>query len=458
MDQIDLKVLKIGKEIKNGKVVGNPKFLVDFNILPPSALIEIQGAFEIPILMSSGAVTVKLNKEGFKFEAQMSILGGIIDTHVKVEWDWRLKKFEARLKPTTIAFGLVSICAATDMKACTQDAVAIFKSTPSLSFELDAGIKIPVLLTEGKALIKAQDGKFYMNLYAKLFGVFENEMTIIASKSLFELTMRKRFDLKQAITDVGNMAKNAIDKGFEVMLKVTENINKVEDAIHWGIDKFCDTLGLRKIGIPHTNINVCEGIKAIVSGLAAGIKKILEPVIELIRGLVKKASDLFFGALGTLLDISGEGSFRVRITNGGGLLELGDAERSAVAKDAGLNLSGAELDELSLLDIVEQRRRLEDAGLVSEDENGLPVITLCLGLELNFFGAKLNMPLESTCLTLDLDKVKNIFKTIAMEIYNYVKDKIVGKAVEWLKKQWTDWGSKAADMFKDGLDKVKVLH
>ena len=438
MDHIDLGFLKIGKEMKNGKVVGNPKFLIDFNLSPPSALINIRGAFNIPILQSSGEVTVALNKQGFKFEAGMSILGGIIKTHVLVQWDWKMKKFEARIKPTNI-LGLVKICAASDFDACKKDAIAIFKTTPKVSFEMDAGINIPALLTRGNALIEAKDGKFYMNLYAKLFGVFENEMTVISDKSMFELKLQKRIDLKQAIVDVGEMAKEGIETGFEAMLKVTENIKKVENAVHWGIDKFCDVLHLDKIGIANTKINVCEAIKAAVTGIAEGVKKILEPVIRAIKGLVLDASKLFFRALGTLLNVGGETTFRVRIANShGGLLQLSDAELGA----------------LSLLDTEQQRRRLDDAGLLSNVEKG-SVMTLCLGMQLNFFGDRLNVPLEKTCLSIDLEKVKNIFKTIAMEIYTYVKDNIVGKAIEWLKKQWSDWGSKAAKMFTGGLEKVK---
>jgi len=277
-------------------------------------------------------------------------------------------------------------------------------------------------------------------VYAKLFGVFENEMTVISDKSMFELTLRSRVDLKQAITDVGVMAREKINAGFNAVLKVTENIDKVENSIHWGIDKFCKVLHLDKIGIPNTKINVCEAIKAVVKGIAAGIKLILNPIIKAIKALVMEATKLFFNALGALLNVSGETSFRVRIANsgGGGLLQLNDAELSA----------------LSLLDTAQQRRRLEDAGLVSEDEKGTS-ITLCLGMDLNFFGAKLNVPLEKTCLSIDLEKIKNIFETIATEIYKYVKSNIVEKAVAWLKKQWTDWGSKAAKIFTDGLNKVK---
>ena len=62
MDQIDLKVLKIGARLQNNKVVGNPKFLMDFSVTPPSALIQINGAFEIPVLQTYASCNVLLDK------------------------------------------------------------------------------------------------------------------------------------------------------------------------------------------------------------------------------------------------------------------------------------------------------------------------------------------------------------------------------------------------------------
>ena len=37
----------------------------------------------------------------------MNMLFGAFKTHVKVKWDWYMKKFEARMKPTTLWGGLV---------------------------------------------------------------------------------------------------------------------------------------------------------------------------------------------------------------------------------------------------------------------------------------------------------------------------------------------------------------
>ena len=45
MDQIDLGIVKIGGSLDGINVVGDPKFIVDFNMVPPTAAIDIEGAF-----------------------------------------------------------------------------------------------------------------------------------------------------------------------------------------------------------------------------------------------------------------------------------------------------------------------------------------------------------------------------------------------------------------------------
>ena len=120
-------------------------------------------------------------------------------------------------------------------------------------------------------------------------------MVSLCSGCYFELTMRTRCDLKQAITDVGNMAKNAIDKGFEVMLNRSSGKTSTRLRMPFTGASILDALGLRKIGIPHTNINVCEGDQGARERAGCRSSRCYwSTVIELIRGLVKKASDLWY--------------------------------------------------------------------------------------------------------------------------------------------------------------------
>ena len=73
-----------------------------------------------------------------------------------------------------------------------------------------------------------------MDVYAKLFGVFENSMTVVSDNSMFELTMRSHDGLQKSIADVGEMVRDKIMAAFNSVLKVTENINKVEKSIKLG--------------------------------------------------------------------------------------------------------------------------------------------------------------------------------------------------------------------------------
>ena len=103
MDQIDLGFLKIGAALDGaGGVKGNPKFIMDYAVIPPKALIDIEGAFSIPILQSSGQAKVVLSSDGFEFSANMNMLFGTFVTDMTVNWDWEMTKFEARIKPTSL--------------------------------------------------------------------------------------------------------------------------------------------------------------------------------------------------------------------------------------------------------------------------------------------------------------------------------------------------------------------
>ena len=385
----------------------------------------------------------------------MNILYGTLVTDVSVKWDWEFKRFEARLKPTKIFGGLVSVCAASDIDACAKDAVASNRGCLGLTetecssvedkktyFKFDGGIKIPILLTEGKGLVEAGHGKFSMHLDATLFGVFSGSLSVTADRSHFELTLRRSLNLKQTVDDIAAKAKSAVDVAFKGLLKVTEAINKVENAVLWGIDQICDHLHLDKIGIPGTDINVCSGLKELAKGVAKGMNVLLKPVLDLLHGLVKKATDALFKALGAIFNINGEVAFRVTLSGlgGGSLLEM----------DAG------ELNRLAAMDHLAHQRKLEELGLSATTINEKNVVIKgCFGLTASFFGLDVDLPLETTCVMLDLTKVKNIFATIAGKVWEFVKDKLVGRAVEWLKKAWGDFSTRAEKFFTDGLNDAK---
>ena len=70
MDQIDLGIVKIGGSLDGINVVGDPKFIVDFNMVPPTAAIDIEALSRS--ILQSGLSKFSL-EEGFEFSSRMNI-------------------------------------------------------------------------------------------------------------------------------------------------------------------------------------------------------------------------------------------------------------------------------------------------------------------------------------------------------------------------------------------------
>ena len=142
------------------------------------------------------------------------------------------------------------MCAASDIGACKNDAVAIFQTTPKVAFEFDAGVKIPLLLMESTAHIKFGNGQFTANIASSGFlGIFKTDLQILANSKKFELTATSTLDFKQAVDNVAKAVDTAIEAAFDGMLKITEYVDKLNDYISKGIDRLCSVLGLDKIKI-----------------------------------------------------------------------------------------------------------------------------------------------------------------------------------------------------------------
>ena len=424
MSQIDLKVLTIGGSLnKNNKVVGEPEFLMDFKAMPPSALIAIDGAVEIPVLQSYASVHILLDKEGFEFAAKLKLLYGVMETDVSVKWDWAMKSFEARLKPTTIWAGLVKICAASDLASCRKDAVAIFKTVPAVMFEFDAGIKIPLLLMESSAHIKFGNGEFTADISSAGFlGIMQTSLKIVANAQKFELTAKTSLDFRKAVETIGSNIKNGIRASFREMLKIDELMKNVNDYIKGGINKLCAVLQLSKVGFKLGGkfINVCDGMKKFAKGVTDGIAKFLKPVLKTIESALSKAVDAVFGALGTILDISGETAFRVTIAgakSGEGLLELDEA-----------------------VSVEERMRALESLGLsATTAAEGNVKTTLCFGLGVDVFGNTFKLDLEKTCLSVTSNDIKNMWNTLTKPISSFVTAKANDVANRYFKDNKGNW-------------------
>ena len=185
-----------------------------------------------------------------------------------------------------------------------------------MAFEYDAGVKIPLLLMESTAHIKFGNGQFTANIASSGFlGIFKTDLQILANSKKFELTATSTLDFKQAVDNVAKAVDTAIEAAFDGMLKITEYVDKLNDYISKGIDRLCSVLGLDKIKIelPGASINVCDGMKKFASGVTKGINDFLKPVLNTIKNLVSQAMKALFSALGAILNVSGQSTFKVTI-------------------------------------------------------------------------------------------------------------------------------------------------
>merc|ERR1719199_2045616 len=101
-----------------------------------------------------------------------------------------------------------------------------------------------------------------------------------------------------------------------------------------------------------------------------------------------------------------------------------------------------------------RQKHLEARSLsaTTVQEKGV-VIKMCFGTNIEAWGMTLNIDVTKTCFTIDLDKIKNFFETIAVEIWNFIKNDIVGKAGTFLKEKWGDLTTYVSSFFKNGLKK-----
>eukprot|EP00755_Sulcionema_specki_P002194 Sspe_Gene.3372::Locus_1110_Transcript_2_2_Confidence_0.667_Length_4186::g.3372::m.3372 len=113
MDNVWLKILgtslmRIGERLEGKKAVGGARFLVDLQGTPsPSALVEVAGAFDIPVLKGYGALNVVLNGEAFNFSSTVSLFDGALSTSATVAWDWDMTYFTMQLEDITFLGGVV---------------------------------------------------------------------------------------------------------------------------------------------------------------------------------------------------------------------------------------------------------------------------------------------------------------------------------------------------------------
>jgi len=94
-----------------------PHFIIDFNMYPQSAFIDIMGYVNIPKIETFGEVIIKLNDKGFRFLANVTFLGAF-HAEVMVAWSWNLKNPDFEFH-ALVSMGSLGDCVSNVKKAVT---------------------------------------------------------------------------------------------------------------------------------------------------------------------------------------------------------------------------------------------------------------------------------------------------------------------------------------------------
>ena len=154
--------LRIGSHLDaNKEAAGGARFLVDMNILPPRAEVNIQGAFDIPLLKSYGEVALVLDPEKLAFHSEINLFNGALASIADVYFPWDFTAFHMSLSDMEFLYGLVTVKQVKfDYDAAVPHPYAIFDA------------RIDVLFAVGvEAQLKVQDDTLSFAVGLSVLGV-----------------------------------------------------------------------------------------------------------------------------------------------------------------------------------------------------------------------------------------------------------------------------------------------
>ena len=209
MDHIALKFgdvdfMRIGSHLDDAKkAAGGARFLVDLNIAPPAAEVNIQGAFDIPLLRSYGALLLIVDSEKLHFAGEMNLFDGALTSTAEVYFPWDFSAFHMSLSDMTFLYGVVKVKQVMfeyDTKAPVP--YAIFNSDISVLFAVNV-----------QAMLSVQGDTISFSLGVTVVGV-ENTISGTAEmntnnflNSEFDITVTADLDPSAVIGAVVDGAK-----------------------------------------------------------------------------------------------------------------------------------------------------------------------------------------------------------------------------------------------------------
>ncbi|KAJ9448890.1 hypothetical protein DIPPA_22347 [Diplonema papillatum] len=308
MDLVDLKIgdepfLRIGKELDTtNKAVGGAKFLIDLKGLPnPSALIEIAGAFDIPLLDSYGYVAITLTNEIFSFSAGITLFGGVLSTHAMVEWDWALTYFKMSLDDIQFIGGVVTL------------KKLVFQYDKNLAFaRFDAAISVLWFLSfELFVDVKGDRIGFGFTLDVLGAATTIDGTAVVANpfaNSEFDVMVTCSFN-PDTLEEIGEDINQIVQDVAQFAEKAWANVSaKVEEL--WNDIKEIFSNGLSAIGGAITGL--LEDVQAFLKDAAAALKDVpvLGKLLELGSLLAEGDVDGFLKGLGSALGLFDSIDFR----------------------------------------------------------------------------------------------------------------------------------------------------
>ena len=136
MDKVDfaiggVTIFELGKYLSGSEVKDGAYFHVAADSSSGEILVQIDGAFAIPILDSYGELSLFVDADEFSFTSDIELFGGALTSKTSVQWDWDLTYFKAQMED--ISFGGVVV---------VKDVHFEYNSAAS---SIDLGVSISVL-------------------------------------------------------------------------------------------------------------------------------------------------------------------------------------------------------------------------------------------------------------------------------------------------------------------------
>ena len=224
MDKVDfaiggVKIMEIGKApsaTSPSEVSGGAYFHVVAD--SGAILLNIEGAFAIPVLRSYGYMNIELNSKIFSFTSDMHLFDGALTSKTSVQWNWDLTYFKAQMED--ISFGGVVV---------VKDVHFEYNSAAS---SIDLGVSISVLsIVSVAADLQIKGDQIAFDVSADLALV---TISVSGTAEIATPFHDSHFTLHVSVS-AGGVAKAIFDAGKKACEAVAATATKAWDGLYNGM-------------------------------------------------------------------------------------------------------------------------------------------------------------------------------------------------------------------------------